>query len=689
MRFIPASEFSIIEGRPIERLEDGSLRSPTGAAGWILYGPYLALEGGVYRVTARTRASGDGQRPLYWDISAAGRVYATGEFSDGATIVVKLPDTRALEFRFMTDGAEFIHEGVELEPLLLDRAVVSAAQVVDLGARLTSATATAEAMFSLAERLDALDEREAAERVRRAFIAGNGRVIAKVRALLQELHGPGRPCLSPENEVSLGRAELYPAVKALPLAIIDLPPHAEPFRQSSWNELLSRGYHPDFIQANRLHRVPGVPRRPWQKDPPPGSESAPRTPMFEALANVDLSFQTALARGEGMSAYCPVSGRLLKSTHGFCEHIVGQPQIFYRFEGAEVFYVCTGGFIGGRMFLYMPRTGTIAAIEEPLLRWYPYAELVQAFNVSMLEHRHAVVRYLAEPVRYAAVYGLPNIGHFFWNDLPGLHYAVEAGLAADLAQIVKVPTLFMEHEPLFPELAQTPTVRLDDAHAVFGHFVSGGMTPVRFTDGVINDGYFARLRRAVAAGATPNGWPPPDAPRPLLWLNVRANNKVWVDQAAGYANILNAVYEEYGAAAALLQGMPDCADLAAEIRRLTRPEIPLYDGLDMTIEDKLNFAGEVDAYICVVGAGLVLTTWLADRPGVVHAEHGHMDQLAFWSYPRPNAPAPLAPPKSLIRELGTGWYCNYEVDWRLLLELLRPLLDARFERKSAPPTAPS
>lgn len=690
MSFIPASEFSLIEGRVVERLPTGAIRSLPGNEGWVVYGPYATVRSGIYRVTTRTRAIGDAPRPLYWDISAAGRVYATGEFADGSSIAVKLPDTERLEFRLMTDGAEFIHEGVELEPLLLDRETASVDQVTAVARGLAPENATAEAVFAAAERLDRLGAPEAAEAVRAAFLAGKGRPSAKVRGLLQQLHTPGPVTLSPELELDVGRERLLEIVRHPPLTVLDLPPHAEPFRESAWDELIRRGYHPDFIQANRLHRVTAEPRRPWQTDPEPGSpgDTKPRPPIYEALSHVDLSFQTALARGEGMTAYCPVTGQLLKSTHGFCEHIIGQAQTFYRFEGVEVFYVCTGGFINGRMFLYMPRTATIVALEEPLLRWYPYPELVQAFNTSLLLHRHDVVRYLSAPPRYAAVYGLVNIGHFFWNDLGGLQHAVDAGVAHSLSEIVKVPIHYMGHEPLFPELAHIPSTRIEHAPDVFGHFVKHGLTPIRFTDGVIQDRYFDRLRRAVALAATAKGWPPADAPRPLLWLNVRANNKVWVDQAAGYAHILNAVYEEYGAAAALLQGMPDCAELAAEIRRLTRPEIPLYDGLDLGIEDKLNYAGQVDAYICVVGAGLVLTTWLADREGVVHAEHGHMDQLSFWAYPRPNAPEPRAPSKCAIKELGAGWYCNYEVDWRLLLDLLRPLLDARFARAAPPAPAP-
>lgn len=80
---------------------------------------------------------------------------------------------------------------------------------------------------------------------------------------------------------------------------------------------------------------------------------------------------------------------------------------------------------------------------------------------------------------------------------------------------------------------------------------------------------------------------------------------------------------------------------------------------------------------------MAFTTWLADQHGVAHSEHGHLEHLKWWPYVRPEAVRALAPPLSAVKELGEGWYCNYEVDWRLLLDLLRQALSAR-EKERGP-----
>jgi hypothetical protein len=613
-----------------------------------------------------------------------GRIYGGRDLSAGDSLSIRVPDVRDVEFRVMSDGAEFVHEGVELEPLLLDRQAATVEELQGLINALAADPASAEALHHLIERLAGLAGPDAAEKLRAEVLAASGS-SAKVNALFQELNTPGRPRRSKNRDHGLSRELLLAEMARLPLQIINLPPQREShFRTSEEEELLRRGYRPEFVHANRLHRSLREPRLPWQEDPKPGSSptARPRSLLYEALSNSDYSFQVEIARGHGMTAFCPVSGEQLKSSHGFCQHIFGLPQNVYRFEGAEVFYVWAGGFSNAKMFLYMPRTGTVLPIEEPGLRWYPYMDMVRELSADMLLHAGDVHDYLDAPTRPAAVTGLNNIGHFFWNDLSGLQRVIDNDLVSSLAAIVKVRSHYFDYEKVFPELPRA-AAELGAPSEVFAYFLRRRLTPVRFTDCVISPELFRRVREAAARQAGPAGRPPVDAPRPLLLVNLRAHNKVWVDQAEGYANILNAVYEEYGSVSAFLDGTPDCAGLAAELRKHTRSEIPLYDGLSLSLSDTLNYMDQIDAYLCVVGAGMTLINCFTDKRGVTHAEHGHMDHLQWWPEMRPEAPQALAPPKSAIKDLGVGWYCNYEVDWRLLLDLLRQVLDREFDRRPA------
>jgi hypothetical protein len=677
IEFLRADHPGVVATQPVDRLPDGALRSLPGNTGCVFYGPQMAIAAGVYRFTAKVETPADGA-PLYWDIYAEGRVYAGQEFTGSAgRLIAHVPDHNLLEFRFTTRGSEFVYRGVEIEPVLLDVAPVDRRTLVGMIETLIAERADPEAIFHLVDRLSLEGHPADAERLRTTYVAGQGRVAAKIRALAIELNTPGAPVKDPGFRVDPTYAEVADALSAVDLTqVFAHPQNFHPVTAEDRKELTRRGYQPDFIHATRTHRSTRFARRPWQRGPQPGGATGitPRRPMFEGLANTDLSFQPEIAT-DGMVAYCPVSGRKLTSTHGFCHHTIGLPQIVYRFEGVEVFYIFAGGFSGGRLFMYLPRTSLIVGLEEPVLRWYNYHAMAQEFLANLVFYWREVKAYLKGPTKPAAVLGLNNIGHFFWNDLAGLQYALDSGVAGRLKQIVKVRKQYLDYEALFPELASKPSLYVEQPLDVFAHFLKNRLRPIRFTDGRISPQMFQRLRRAVAERASPNGKPPADAPRPLLWVNLRLHNKVWVSQAEGYANILNAVYEDYGAASALLDGTPDCAGLAEEIRRKVRPEVQLYDGLHLSVYDSLSWAGEVDAYLSVTGAALTLLTWLTDARGVAHSEHGHMEHLTWWSEIRPEAPKPLSPEFSEVTELGSGWHCNYDVDWRVLYRLLRQVLD--------------
>jgi hypothetical protein len=451
--------------------------------------------------------------------------------------------------------------------------------------------------------------------------------------------------------------------------------------------LLERGYHPDFIQANRLDRFAGEPRRAWRE--PPGqltspSGSVPGMPLFNRRSERNASFQVELALHGSLSAYCPVSGRRVVSRHGFVQWFCSIPFFFYRFEGAEVFYVCTGYHANDRVALYLPRSQTLIDFWEPLLRWHSLTEITRAFEINLVTCGREAAIYLDGPTRPAAVTGNDNLGHFMWTDLSGLHYAAANGLLDSITGLVEFERAFLPVTEVFPEMTGLPATRFSDGEAAFAHCLRNRMLPIRFTDAVISEGLAARLRRAAERHGTDGRQPPSDLARPLLWINLRAHNKRWVGQAGGYAALVNAIRDEFGACTVFLDGWTDCADIAAEIRAQAHPDIAFHDGLGFGVSDSLNWAFAIDAYVSTISAGLTLVTWIANKPGVAHAETAHLDQMGWWGHVRSDAIAPRAPGMSDVHDVAPGGlYCDYELDWRVLWRLLQPILRERFASSAA------
>ena len=671
---ITAAQLQIADGKIVEPLGGGARRSLQGNEGCVFYGPFIQFAAGLYRVQVQGPSASGDPDDLYWDVHSNSRLLAAHAIRDRAHTVIRVLDTDRLEFRFHSQGAPFDLGGLLVEPLLLDRQVASTGELEKLAEQLLGENAEPSSIHHALDRLAWAGGIVAAERLRDRFMQGQGRLAAKIRTVFFRLNSVGRDrCDDPEVDAT--REQITRALGALPRKIFDLY-HLGPSDRSA---LLQAGYQPDFLNATKSHRDYREGRLPWQRAPSeqhPVSESEPRSIQSKRHLELDFSFQTAIARGEPMQAYCPISGELLGARHGFCLYHLGLAYTFYRFEGVEVFYLLVGGATSTKRAVYLPRINAIVAIQDPDLRWYSDGEIVDRFNVNLVHFHQDVSNYLSNPTHLAAVLGNNNMGHFFWNDLAGLQKLDDAGLLGAVTEVVELNRQFVDVRKVFPELDDLPSVYLDDDAAAFRHCVQRGLLPVRFTDARISDALAERVGHTVSREVDHAAVADVDEDRPLIWINLRAHSKVWVDQAEGYANILNALCDEYGSVAALLDGWIDCRDIAEDIRGRVREEVRLYDGLSLSIFESLAWARRVDSYICTIGSGLVLLTWLSGRPGVAHAERAHLQQMEWWGDVRPTVAPPLTPTLEEITDVGGGLYCDYQIDWRVLLRLLREALAA-------------
>jgi hypothetical protein len=295
--------------------------------------------------------------------------------------------------------------------------------------------------------------------------------------------------------------------------------------------------------------------------------------------------------------------------------------------------------------------------------------------VNLTLMRHEAREYLDAETRPALLFGNSNLGHFMWNDLSGLHHVIASGWLPRVAQLVALPRQFIDARQVFPELTDLPYTELASGADAFAYCLRNRLLPVRAASPVVTDAFSERLREyADRRGSIPAAVR--DRRGPLIWMNLRAHSKVWTDQVEGNAALLNAAQEAYGDISVVLDGMNDCADIAAQIRARLDPNVTVYDGIGVPLADTLKWAFEVDCFACPVGTGMAMVTWWGKKHGVAHAEHEHMTHLAWWPDVREGAPAPLSPSLDQITDVGGGFYCNYEVDWRVLWPLLTQVLDS-------------
>lgn len=671
--FIPAARLSIVPGKPVEVLANGSIRSLPGNHGFVFYGPYREVQSGIYRIVVRL-AGGDQNAKGYWEAYAGGQVFSLRRLSDRDAIVW-LPDTSVLETRLAAEQDEFTFEGVDIEPVCLDRAEAGVAELRKLIDHLIESKADSRAILHLADRLARLGATRTADELAISSVESRRDAHARVNAILKEINTVGRrePSTEPRTPPTFG--EIGAVVARHVYTTIDL----FALEPKDLVQLERWGYSLPFLQAtcfdhSRRDEAPRVVRAPEES-------SGPRSELFRQLDNVDLSFQFDLASGKGMQAYCPISGRALVSHHGFSVHFGGMPFVLYRFEGTEVFYIGAGNFSGSKMFVYLPTHELVVFVQQPSLRWYPAAEILRQFKTNLAAWPCDVFAYLRSETRPAALLSNNNLGHFFWNNLGGLNRAHDAGLFPGLESVVKLPAQYIEVERVFPELSTKNVSFLKNDMDAFVHCLRNSCLPICFTDTVITSSLSERLRIMAARNATPEHQPPADLQRPLVWINLRAHNKSWINQQSGYVDILNAACAEFGPMSILLDGLPDCEEVASGITSRLRPEIKVYSGLSFTMFDSLHWAFLSDTYICTIGSGLVLLSWIANKPGVAHANLVHMEQMSWWCDARPGAVEPLVPALPAIVDPENKMYSNYDIDSSVLLDLLRTALEkAGFDR---------
>jgi hypothetical protein len=73
----------------------------------------------------------------------------------------------------------------------------------------------------------------------------------------------------------------------------------------------------------------------------------------------------------------------------------------------------------------------------------------------------------------------------------------------------------------------------------------------------------------------------------------------------------------------------------------------------------------------VIGSGLTLVTWIANKPGVAHGNLAHCHQVnVMWRKVREDLQPILVPQESIVDLDESHWPgCNYDCDWKAIYNL--------------------
>ena len=407
------------------------------------------------------------------------------------------------------------------------------------------------------------------------------------------------------------------------------------------------------------------------------------------LSTPDRRFQTGveysqtIAESGYICAIDPLTGNLVRSNESF---YIRDLKIIYRFVGAEVFYILTSDFGNWRISLYIPRFEIILILSDKShLAIKSSQKDYNTLKSYFVTYFREVKQYIhsQQPRLLTSIVGFrKNLGHFFWQELNGIFYLYKNNLLDKIDCLAVGNYQHLEVAEVFPELKNKKQLILEDLSELkkFQLLLKSNCLCFRVVEHFITQEYVSRIYDVAWHKCSDNFrevLPNRENNQqcfPLLWVNLRTHNKSWKSQERGYANIINKLSEDFPNIGIVFDGWIDCNEIVESIVKQLKQDIKIYNTLGCPLHESIVWAHQIDTYICVVGSGLVITSWLSDRPGVAHANQLHLGQKNFWSLVKENAVTPsFLRPKEIKQRQKTP-YGNYQVNWRIIYKTIFNIL---------------
>jgi SAM-dependent methyltransferase len=387
-------------------------------------------------------------------------------------------------------------------------------------------------------------------------------------------------------------------------------------------------------------------------------------------------FQQSLIETGYIHTICPFTGEVLKSNQSFyIQDNTVVPLCFYRFQGREVFYLVVGGWSGGKVAVYFPKTELLVLISNEWGMWLKHEEYLNKFKAHLVSNWQDVKSYISlenKNKKITSISGMiANLGHYFWNELTAIQYLYDNQILDRVDQFLTGSDSRLDLHDLFPEISPEKIHKVENKQDFFQIILKNNLFAVRLTDFSIQESLVQRIYNAAIKNCNEVFLQQIEEAKthfPLLWINLRGHNKSWISQVEGYANIISELSKEYPNLAIIFDGFSTEKDTMEKIIQQIPSTVKIYDGLNCSIQETLVWAFAIDTYISIIGSGLTLVTWIANKPGVAHSDRAHYSQIQMFAEARDNAIAPSYVPLEYIIDIQDGreGWLNYECDWKAI-----------------------
>ena len=359
------------------------------------------------------------------------------------------------------------------------------------------------------------------------------------------------------------------------------------------------------------------------------------------------AFQDRIVRDQAFPMIDPVGGG---PADLFDSVKIHDRQIF-AFRGTELVTLQTGGNMNFVLFIHLVRRNLLLLVDSrttPSKQAFyasdSHVAEVQAVWLRRAARNHAALLHAAEAApgvrgtrrRIVAIHGrAENPAHHVWNYLPAFERLVIEGTIGNVAAVLAPPThYFGPLTGLFPELAGVEILTLPETSAIDPCPFSTTAIALQLGSSFIPAPLMQRIQGWAKRNA-PDKSAPPEGRHPIVWIGLRVGDKVWVDQVAGIAAIVDHVVPLYPEALFVLDGfsLPDATNSVPEkwraaaaalaaaaeaIRAMTVHPGSVLNLVGNRISESILWAQAADAYLTPLGSSQHKVGWYGTAPGLVY-----------------------------------------------------------------------
>lgn len=433
-------------------------------------------------------------------------------------------------------------------------------------------------------------------------------------------------------------------------------------------------------------------------------ENVQKCKEYQGKSNQEIyDFDLNAIKTGYLESVCPWSGKILKSNQSF---IIDNTNswLFYRFVGNQVFYLIVGGGGGHKVALYFPSIELVINFVGT-----GFTIVCDIFKSYVVSRWSDVINYLSDtmltPKSLVAITGTYyHVGHTIFNEFSSYHELSSKNLLINFQKYIVGGYEFIPFDKLFPEVNEDNIIRKQDCNTLemFEFALKNNYFLVRPNNGSENldRGTAQRIYSASVKSCSQSSLQKIEEVSnhfPVLWFEIKSNDRMWLNQADGIAKIANQLYSDYPNLAIIFAGWSRSSvqdntsdikwiekdqQIVKESQALIYSQIPTFTIVGYKTYEKIAWAGSSDIHIVTYGSGTVFAS-IANKPIIIHVNRGyypsHLIERAMKTYHPGYADLSVVPIENVtedkIEEHYTvrNYHCNWEGIYQQIIKLLNTL----------------